>query len=93
MNIQQIADVIDKNNWGFSVFQTKPTYKKLVSNAHKDAPSNAGWRGPLVTREPDALCEGRAIGGELGPPSVVRYGRYVNDSPSSAGVIVGTSLW
>jgi hypothetical protein len=41
MTIQQIAQTIDKNNWGFSIHQTKPFYKKLVSNAHKKAPSNA----------------------------------------------------
>ena len=41
MTIQQIAQTIDKNNWGFSIHQTKPFYKKLISNAHKEAPSNA----------------------------------------------------
>jgi len=35
MTIQQIANTIDKNNWAFSVFKTKPEYKVLVKHAHK----------------------------------------------------------
>jgi len=34
MTIQQIADTIDKNNWAFSVYKTKPEYKVLVIHAH-----------------------------------------------------------
>lgn len=37
MTIQQIANTIDQKDWAFSLFQTKPTYKKLVKNAHKEA--------------------------------------------------------
>ncbi len=33
MTIQQIANTIDKNNWAFSVLQTKPKYKSLVIHA------------------------------------------------------------
>jgi len=35
MTIQQIANTIDKNNWAFSVYKTKPEYKILVIHAHK----------------------------------------------------------
>ena len=34
MTIQQIADTIDKNNWAFSVYKTKPEYKVLVIHTH-----------------------------------------------------------
>ncbi len=35
MTIQQIADTIDKNKWGFSVAKTKPEFKKLVTKAYQ----------------------------------------------------------
>ncbi len=34
MTIEQIAKTIEKNNWAFSVWQTKPKYKNLVKHVH-----------------------------------------------------------
>jgi len=33
MTIEQIANTIDKNNWAFSILQTKPKFKNLITHA------------------------------------------------------------
>ena len=36
MTLEQIANIIDQKNWGFTIYQTKPVYKKMLANAHKE---------------------------------------------------------